>query len=163
MATALLAVVIAASFIYLLPFLSRQNLAPWPIYLAMAMGTALCATVVVHMVRNLLAAHPSIWCLHEQVPSGCTSRQPIGCRVGAVLLGLTGLPLALFLGIVVGGKLGGWVGGLLGHGKVGVLVGIGAGLFGVTFLVGLLCTLAGCMAGGLAPWLLYKIRTRFFN
>jgi hypothetical protein len=107
-----------------------------------------------HVARCFLSAHLGFFRLHEQAP--------IGCRVGAVLLGLASLPTVLFLGIVVGGNLGGgWVGGPLGAGRLGVLVGIGVGLFAVTFLVGLPCMLAGFLAGGFAEGLWRKARTSF--
>ena len=86
MGAALLAAVIAALLIDLLPFLSGQNFSVWPIYLPMAMGVAMSTALTMHGARRLFAGTPGLFRLHEQAP--------IDCRVGVDFSGWQACPLS---------------------------------------------------------------------
>jgi len=149
-----LAVVLLATVQYL--FLpdwyrdARVDTSGWLIMLSIAVSIALSVLLIAYAIRKLLSG--------QFIDLGVSARR--GSKIGSYLGGFGAYPFALFLGFVIGGNLGGGMAGIVsnavGLGRVGIIFGIGLGMFVVTAFICSLTAFLGFILGGLVEKLFTK-------
>lgn len=113
----------------------------WLIMLAVAIGISICIWLFDFLINKLIDGKPVDL-------FGLSTTARTGSKVGAYIGGYGSYPFALFLGFVGGGSVGGGLGEWLGLGNIGIILGVGFGVFLVTSFVCLFAIVAGFILGG---------------
>lgn len=107
------------------------------------------------MLSVAIAIILSIWMVHRVIRKLSRSATP-GSRIGSYIGGYGVYPFTLFSGVVIGANFGGAIGDSI-LGNVGIIVGIGLGIFVVATAGCLLGASFGFMLGNLANKLIKRI------
>ena len=117
----------------------------WLIMLSVAVAIAFSIFIIYSVIKMLIAG--------KLDPFNLSVTAHKGSKIGSYLGGLGLYPFAVFLGFVGGGTIGGGLGETIFHWlgleNVGIIIGIGLGLFLVTVVLCCVGAFVGFLIGGL--------------
>jgi hypothetical protein len=124
---------------------SKVETSAWLIMLSVAAAIAFSILIIYSVIKMLVAG--------KLDPFNLSVTAHKGSKIGSYLGGLGLYPFAVFLGFVGGGTIGGGLGETIFHWlgleNVGIIIGIGLGLFLVTVVLCCVGAFVGFLIGGL--------------
>jgi hypothetical protein len=124
----------------------------WVMMVSIGAGLVFGGVLVRIAIRSLLAGRPIDL-------FGLGVRAPRGVKIGAYAATIAAYPFSIFVGFIVGGNLGGALGAtVIPSEALGVIVGIGTGIFVVTASLAIAAAVVGFISGGLIAMFVSKER-----